>query len=138
MAAMSVLWNFLSAADKAFVQAQANGSPLPTPRTLRCCRPRRRQGAHRFHAKPGRHFFGHGVFSADGKLLHQEHDYRNAEGIIGVRDATDGYRQIGEFSARGWSRMMCSFSRTTAPWSSPMAASKPTPTPVPTNSTFPT
>ena len=55
-----------------------------------------------FTSKPDRHFFGHGVFSADGKLLYTtENDYRNAQGIIGVRDATDGYRQIGEFPARG-------------------------------------
>jgi len=55
-----------------------------------------------FAAKPDRHFFGHGVFSADGRLLYTtENDYANAQGIIGVRDATDGYRQIGEFSARG-------------------------------------
>ena len=55
-----------------------------------------------FNAKPDRHFFGHGVFSADGKLLYTtENDYAHAQGIIGVRDATDGYRQIGEFPARG-------------------------------------
>ena len=55
-----------------------------------------------FAAKPDRHFFGHGVFSADGKLLYTtENDYANAQGIIGVRDATDGYRQIGEFPAHG-------------------------------------
>jgi hypothetical protein len=55
-----------------------------------------------FTAKTDRHFFGHGVFSADGKLLYTtENDYRNAAGVIGVRDATGGYRQIGEFSARG-------------------------------------
>jgi hypothetical protein len=55
-----------------------------------------------FNAKPDRHFFGHGVFSADGKLLYTtENDYAHARGIIGVRDATDGYRQIGEFPARG-------------------------------------
>ena len=55
-----------------------------------------------FSAKAGRHFFGHGVFSADGKLLYTtENDYAHAQGIIGIRDATDGYRQIGEFSARG-------------------------------------
>lgn len=55
-----------------------------------------------FAAKPDRHFFGHGVFSADGRLLYTtENDYANAQGIIGVRDATDGYKQIGEFSARG-------------------------------------
>ena len=55
-----------------------------------------------FSAKADRHFFGHGVFSADGKLLYTtENDYAHAQGIIGIRDATDGYRQIGEFSARG-------------------------------------
>jgi hypothetical protein len=55
-----------------------------------------------FAAKPDRHFFGHGVFSADGRLLYAtENDYANARGMIGVRDATDGYRQIGELDARG-------------------------------------
>ena len=55
-----------------------------------------------FAAKPDRHFFGHGVFSADGRLLYAtENDYLNARGMIGVRDATDGYRQIGELDARG-------------------------------------
>ncbi|MGB3022297.1 MAG: DUF1513 domain-containing protein [Methyloceanibacter sp.] len=55
-----------------------------------------------FTAKPDRHFFGHGAFSADGRLLFTtENDYLNAQGMIGVRDATDGYKQIGEFSARG-------------------------------------
>jgi hypothetical protein len=44
-----------------------------------------------FTAKPNRHFFGHGVFSADGRLLYAtESDYENARGVIGVRDATDG------------------------------------------------
>jgi uncharacterized protein len=52
-----------------------------------------------FTAKPDRHFFGHGVFSADGKLLYTTEN--EAQGIIGVRDATDSYKQIGEFSARG-------------------------------------
>jgi uncharacterized protein len=55
-----------------------------------------------FNSKPDRHFFGHGVYAADGRLLYTaENDYQNARGIIGVRDATDGYRQIGEFPARG-------------------------------------
>jgi hypothetical protein len=55
-----------------------------------------------FASKPDRHFFGHGVFSADGKLLYAtENDYASAQGMIGVRDATDGYKQIGEFSAYG-------------------------------------
>jgi hypothetical protein len=55
-----------------------------------------------FAAKPDRHFFGHGVFAADGRLLYTtENDYERAAGVIGVRDATDGYKQIGEFSAHG-------------------------------------
>jgi len=55
-----------------------------------------------FASKPGRHFFGHGVYAADGKLLYTtENDYEHAAGMIGVRDATDGYRQIGEFPAHG-------------------------------------
>ena len=55
-----------------------------------------------FASKPDRHFFGHGVFSADGRLLYTtENDYGRAEGVIGVRDATDGYKQIGEFPAHG-------------------------------------
>jgi hypothetical protein len=55
-----------------------------------------------FAAKNGRHFFGHGVFSADGRLLYTtENDYAGVQGVIGVRDATGGYRQIGEFAAHG-------------------------------------
>ena len=55
-----------------------------------------------FAAKSDRHFFGHGVFSGDGRLLYTtENDYGRAAGVIGVRDATAGYKQIGEFSAHG-------------------------------------
>ena len=55
-----------------------------------------------FAAKPDRHFFGHGVFSADGRLLYStENDYAGARGVIGVRDAAGEYRQIGEFPAHG-------------------------------------
>jgi hypothetical protein len=55
-----------------------------------------------FGTKPGRHFFGHGVFSADGNLLYAtENDYERAEGMIGVRDATGEYQQIGEVPAHG-------------------------------------
>ncbi|HZJ11243.1 MAG TPA: DUF1513 domain-containing protein [Methyloceanibacter sp.] len=46
--------------------------------------------------------FGHGAFSADGRLLYAtELDYANAQGVIGVRDASAGYKQIGEFRAHG-------------------------------------
>ncbi len=55
-----------------------------------------------FATKPGRHFFGHGVFSANGGLLYStENDYEGARGMIGVRDVAAGYRQIGEFPAHG-------------------------------------
>lgn len=50
----------------------------------------------------GRHFYGHGVFSPDGRLLYAtESDFEAAEGVIGVYDATDGYRRIGEFPTYG-------------------------------------
>lgn len=50
----------------------------------------------------GRHFFGHGVFSPDGRLLYAtENDFDNARGVIGIFDATDRYRRIGEFDTYG-------------------------------------
>ncbi|MEP1442253.1 MAG: DUF1513 domain-containing protein, partial [Hyphomicrobiales bacterium] len=53
-------------------------------------------------APEGRHFYGHGVFSTDGKLLYAtENDFENAEGKIGIYDATDGFNRIGEFSSFG-------------------------------------
>ncbi|EKV29479.1 putative exported protein [Caenispirillum salinarum AK4] len=52
---------------------------------------------------PGRHFYGHGTFSADGGLLYvTENAYdEEAAGIIGVYDATDGFRRIGEMNSGG-------------------------------------
>lgn len=50
----------------------------------------------------GRHFYGHGVFSPDGKLLYAtENDFDNAAGMVGVYDAADGFRRIGEFPTYG-------------------------------------
>ena len=50
----------------------------------------------------GRHFFGHGVFSPDGRLLYAtESDFEAAQGVVGIFDATDGYRRIGEFPTFG-------------------------------------
>lgn len=50
----------------------------------------------------GRHFFGHGVFSPDGRLLYAtENDFEAAQGVIGIYDATDGYRRMGEFPTYG-------------------------------------
>ena len=51
---------------------------------------------------PGRHFYGHGVFSPDGRLLYAtESDFEAAQGVVGIYDATDGYRRIGEFPTYG-------------------------------------
>ncbi|MEW9835525.1 DUF1513 domain-containing protein [Mesorhizobium marinum] len=51
---------------------------------------------------PGRHFFGHGVFSPDGALLYAtENDFENAAGMIGVYDATSGFARVGEFPTHG-------------------------------------
>ncbi|HTV71571.1 MAG TPA: DUF1513 domain-containing protein, partial [Rhizobiaceae bacterium] len=50
----------------------------------------------------GRHFFGHGLFSPDGRLLYAtENDFDNAAGMIGIYDATDGFRRISEFPTFG-------------------------------------
>ena len=55
-----------------------------------------------FHALENRHFYGHGRFSADGRLLYvTENDFDNARGVIGVYDAADGFRRIGEFWSGG-------------------------------------
>ena len=55
-----------------------------------------------FSAKPDRHFFGHGVFAADGRLLYTtENDFARGQGVIGVRDVEAGYRQIGELPSYG-------------------------------------
>ena len=64
--------------------------------------PDRRSAPIWFETRPDRHFCGHGAFSSDGRLLFaSENDYEGARGIIGVRDATDGYRRIGEFPSDG-------------------------------------
>lgn len=49
-----------------------------------------------------RHFFGHGVFSPDGRLLYAtENDFENSAGMIGIYNATDGFARIGEFPSYG-------------------------------------
>ncbi|CAN1722138.1 DUF1513 domain-containing protein [Hyphomicrobium sp. 1Nfss2.1] len=49
-----------------------------------------------------RHFYGHGTFSRDGRLLYAtEHDNSTRAGVIGVYDASGGYRRIGEFPTFG-------------------------------------
>lgn len=54
------------------------------------------------HSPEGRHFYGHGVFSADGKtLLTPENDYENGQGRIGVWGRSRSYKRLGEFSSGG-------------------------------------
>jgi hypothetical protein len=49
-----------------------------------------------------RHFFGHGVFSPDGRLLYvAENDFDNYAGMIGLYDVRWGYAKVGEFPAHG-------------------------------------
>lgn len=56
----------------------------------------------RLTAAEGRHFYGHGAYSADGTLLFTpENDYEGNRGMVGVRDATKGYVQIAEFPSGG-------------------------------------
>lgn len=53
-------------------------------------------------AAEDRHFFGHGCFSPDGTLLYaSENDFDAGRGVIGLYDARDGYRRIGEFATYG-------------------------------------
>jgi len=53
-------------------------------------------------APSGRHFCGHGVYSADGsQLFTTENDYDNARGLVGVWDTRQNYRRIGEWESSG-------------------------------------
>ncbi|MEP4032912.1 DUF1513 domain-containing protein [Roseibium polysiphoniae] len=51
----------------------------------------------------GRHFFGHGCFSADGRLVYAvENDYEAVRGVIGVYDVSGReIRRIGELETGG-------------------------------------
>ncbi|WP_062268419.1 DUF1513 domain-containing protein [Endozoicomonas arenosclerae] len=51
---------------------------------------------------PLRHFYGHGVFSQDGRWLYTtENDLETLNGIIGVYDAEKGYQKVREFTLSG-------------------------------------
>lgn len=56
----------------------------------------------RLTSPEGRHFYGHGAFSADGtKLYATENHIESGEGRVSVWDAAAGYQRIGEFSSGG-------------------------------------
>lgn len=53
-------------------------------------------------AQKGRHFYGHGVFAPDGRLLYAtENDYPAERGVIGVYETRDSYRRVGELPSHG-------------------------------------
>lgn len=54
-------------------------------------------------SEPGRHFYGHGCFSADGRLLYAvENDFAAARGVVGIYDTSgSATRRIGEFETNG-------------------------------------
>ena len=55
-----------------------------------------------FAAPPNRHFYGHGAFGPDGRFLYaSENDFAGERGVIGVYDAANGYRRVGELSSHG-------------------------------------
>lgn len=55
-----------------------------------------------FTTPANRHFYGHGTFSHDGRLLYAtEHDDETRQGLVGVYDATGGYKRIGEIPTYG-------------------------------------
>ncbi|MFD2206381.1 DUF1513 domain-containing protein [Kiloniella antarctica] len=50
----------------------------------------------------GHHFFGHGFFSNDGRLLYaSENDYENERGIIGIYDITANFMRVSEIETHG-------------------------------------
>lgn len=56
----------------------------------------------RIESPQERHFYGHGVFSQDGRwLFATENNYATSEGLIGVYDANNGYRRVTEFPTYG-------------------------------------
>ena len=51
---------------------------------------------------PDRHFYGHGAFSHDGRLLYAtENDFEAERGVIGVYNAERCYRRVGALPSHG-------------------------------------
>lgn len=71
--------------DFALVLNRLNGQPVQT-----------------LHPPEDRHFYGHGCYSSNGRLLYTtENDFESARGVIGLWDASDGYRRLGEYDSHG-------------------------------------
>jgi hypothetical protein len=57
---------------------------------------------HRIEAPADRHYYGHGVFDRQGRMLYvTENAFASGDGVIGVYDAADGYRRLGEIPSHG-------------------------------------
>ena len=57
---------------------------------------------HHHESDENRHFYGHSVFSPDGRWLYTtENNIENGQGMIGVRDVMNNYRQVAEFKSHG-------------------------------------
>lgn len=55
-----------------------------------------------FTAGEGRHYYGHGGFSRNGRLLYaSENDIEGERGVIGIYDVGRSYKKIGEHSSYG-------------------------------------
>lgn len=55
-----------------------------------------------FAPPANRHFYGHGAFARDGRLLYAtEHDVDTGDGMIGIYDVTGGWRRVGEVPSYG-------------------------------------
>ena len=55
-----------------------------------------------FAPEENRHFYGHGAFSADGRLLYtSENNSETGEGLIGIYDVAAGFRRAGELPSYG-------------------------------------
>ncbi len=60
------------------------------------------QVSHKITSPAGRHFYGHGSFSRDGRYLFTtENEYETARGVIAVYDSHDHYRRLDEFDSHG-------------------------------------
>lgn len=53
-------------------------------------------------AGDGYHYYGHGVYSPDARLLYVTmNNYHTSAGLVRVYDAFDGYRQVADFDLQG-------------------------------------
>ena len=77
-----------------------------------------------FAAAADRHFYGHGVFSLDGRLLYvSENDIRGARGVIGIYDVASNYKKSASIRVTALARTRSFCCPTARRSQSPTAAS---------------